>query len=357
MKMSKKTIVLISLCVCLGAIVICVWGVWSFAQRRPNTSLANLSKQLATQSPTSETAQSQPTSPIENLTLLPTPEQYIPPNSLPALSIPTPAGNKTLCGGPPLMFIQVAGVDEFNLADAIRIVRVDFTTGTVSVLAIERATWVTIPHLEEHGITTMLVNAAHSYGVHWMGKAGGVYLLSETIALNFGIKSDHFLDISFNSFVKAVDAVGGVDVNLPKGAYDAETGINLSPGPHHLDGKTALLYVRFRYPDSDWKRIDRQSDFMINLFKKLTAPEMLPKLPGLVNQMQGDFFTDLSPLEMGQLVCLATRISTDKIKFYEIGQDMVTPTTLKDTAKSQVMIPKYDLIRPYVEKFIEGTLP
>jgi LCP family protein required for cell wall assembly len=255
------------------------------------------------------------------------------------------------------MFIQVAGVDEFNLADAIRIVRVDFTTGTVSVLAIERATWVTIPHLEEHGITTMLVNAAHSYGVHWMGKEGGVYLLSETIALNFGIKSDHFLDISFNSFVKAVDAVGGVDVNLPKGAYDAETGINLSPGKHHLDGKTALLYVRFRYPDSDWKRIDRQSDFMMSLFKKLTAPEMLPKLPGLVNQMQGDFFTDLSPLEMGQLVCLATRISTDKIKFYEIGQDMVTPTTLKDTAKSQVMIPKYDLIRPYVEKFIEGTLP
>jgi hypothetical protein len=57
------------------------------------------------------------------------------------------------------------------------------------------------------------------------------------------------------------------------------------------------------------------------------------------------------------LICLAARLPKDQIKFYEISPDMVTPVTLKDKAKSQIMLPKWDLIRPYIEQFINGTLP
>ena len=255
------------------------------------------------------------------------------------------------------MFIQVAGIDEYNLADAIRIVRIDFTKPSVSVLTIQRATWVTIPHLEEHGITQMIINSAHSYGVHFLGKDGGVYLLSETIALNFGIRSDHYLEVNFDGFTKAVDAVGGIDINLPDGYYDSETNYFWTPGIHHLNGKLALFFVRMRYSDSDWQRINRQTDLLMSLFQKLTTLAMVPKLPGLVNQVKGDVNTDLSLIEINQLVCLATVIPTEDIKFYEIGQDMVISTTLKDKAKSQVMLPKFDLIKPYVEQFINGTLP
>jgi polyisoprenyl-teichoic acid--peptidoglycan teichoic acid transferase len=358
MKLKKKQlIIVIGLSVCLASSIFCAGWLWSYTHRPLHSSLASLSTLSATHLPSKATPLAQPTSAVENLTLLPAPEEYSPPGVIPVIPNPTQSGSKTICGGPPLMFIQVAGNDRYNLADAIRIVRVDFINGRVSVLAIQRATWVTIPHLEEHGITAMIVNASHSYGVHWMGKEGGPYLLSETIALNFGIQSDRYLDISFDSFVKAVDAVGGVDVNLPNGLYDDEMKIYLNPGNHHLDGETALRFARVRYVDSDWKRIDRQTDLVMSLFKKLSNPAMLPKLPGLANQVKDDFFTDLSPLEIGQLVCLATKISPDTVKFYEIGQEMVIPTTLKDKAKSQVMLPKYELIRPYVEQFINGTLP
>ncbi len=340
------------------------WWVWAFANHPLNTSMANLATLVATHPAGSATplsgsaALSAQATEAENPTPLPSPENIIETTPMPLLLTPTVvADKKPWCGGPPLMFIQVAGIDEFNLADAIRIVRVDFFKPEVSVLAIQRATWVNIPYLQEHGITTMLINASHSYGVHFLGKYGGVYLLSETIALNFGIKTDHYLDINFDSFTKAVDAVGGVDIYLPDGAYDSETKLSLAPGWHHLDGKTALLFVRMRYSDSDWQRINRQTQFVMSLFKKLSDPAMLPSLPGLVNQVKGDFMTDLSPVEISQLVCLASNIPSQNIKFYEIGQDMVIPTTLNDASRSQIMLPKYDLIRPYIEQFINGTLP
>jgi LCP family protein required for cell wall assembly len=364
MKLNKKTsIIAIGLAALLLVVALIIGLAWSFATRPLHPSLSNLAAQVLTRTATQPAsigmAETPTANPVENVTPLPSPEEFTTAVPQPVIPNPTVAiGSKTICGGPPLLFIQVAGIDSYNLADAIRIVRVDFVKGQVSVLAIQRATWVSIPHLEEHGITAMLVNSAHSYGVHWFGKDAGVALLAETIAQNFGIQSDRYLDIHFDSFVKAVDAVGGVDVDLPNGAYDPlDMHLSLDPGMHHLDGKTALLYVRMRFPDSDWKRIDRQTDLVLSLFKKLTAPAMLPRLPGLANQVKDDFMTDLSPVEISQLACLATKISTDSVKFYEIGQDMVIPTTLKDKAKSQIMLPKWELIRPYVTQFINGTLP
>jgi anionic cell wall polymer biosynthesis LytR-Cps2A-Psr (LCP) family protein len=95
----------------------------------------------------------------------------------------------------------------------------------------------------------------------------------------------------------------------------------------------------------------------MTLYNKLVDPSMLPRLPELVNQVKGDFQTDLSPVEISQLLCLAANLPHENIKFYEIGQDMVIPTTLNDKARSQIMLPKYDLIRPYFEQFINGDLP
>ena len=151
--------------------------------------------------------------------------------------------------------------------------------------------------------------------------------------------------------------MGGVDITLEDGYYDAGSGKYLEAGTHHMDGEAALEYVRMRYSDTDWSRIDRQTDLLMSIFTQLTGVSMLPKLPGLAYQMKDDFVTDLSLVEINQLVCLASNISGESIKFYEIGLDMVTPTVLQDKAHSQVMIPNFELIRPYVEEFINVTLP
>jgi len=348
----KKWIILIGL---LSSLFICfslmVYGLWRFAHRPLATVLAEL--------PTAGgTAQAEASMPVESLTPLPSPENFDFPTVEAFIDTPTAAPDQeTICGGPNLMFIQVAGIDHYNLADAIRIVRADFANSQISVLAIQRATYVSIPHLEQFGITRGLINSAHSYGVYFYGENAGISLLSETIAQNFGLRSDHYIDVHYNSFVEAVDAVGGVDITLPDGYYDAGTKKYYRAGTHHLDGTAALEYVRMRYSDTDWKRIDRQTELLMSIFAQLTDLSMLPKLPGLALQIKDDVVTDLSPIEINQLVCLASSISSESIKIYEIGLDMVTPTILNDKNRSQVMIPNFELILPFVEQFINGTLP
>jgi LCP family protein required for cell wall assembly len=362
MKISKSIWILLIVVLAIGLVSCLAWLAWSFATQPLDNSLSALGTLAGSGQPPSQTPQPDSHTLVETPTLLftslPSPEGTE--NTTPVAIFPTPtpaADTKPLCGGPHLMFIQLAGIDEHNLSDAIRIVRIDFAKPQVSVLAIQRAMWVTIPHLEAYGIKTMIINASHSYGVYFLGKTMGPWLLSETIAQNYGIKSDQYLDVNFNAFVKAIDAVGGVDITLAKEYYDPESKEYFSAGDHHLDGKTALIFVRMRYADSDWQRINRQTDLLVSLYKKLTEPSMLPKLPGLVNQLRSDVQTDLSPVQISQLVCLAANLPKENIKFYEIGQDMVIPTTLKDKAKSQIMLPKYELIRPYIEQFINGDLP
>jgi LCP family protein required for cell wall assembly len=351
-------IVIIGLSAYCLFLALMVAGFWVLAHRPLSGSLADLPALLLAKATADHTAAGDGGILEESLTPLPSPQGFLFPTAEAAIPTPTPdPSQQTICGGPPLMFIQVAGIDRYNLADAIRIVRADFANQQISVLAIQRATYVSIPHLEEYGITIGLVNSAHSYGEYFYGKGAGMPLLAETIAQNFGIRTDRHINVNYNSFTSAVDAVGGVELTLQEDYYDAGTGKYYAAGTHHLDGETALEFVRMRYSDTDWKRIDRQTDLMMSILRQMTDVSMLPKLPELVAQTKDDFTTDLSLAEINQLVCLVTNVPSESVKFYEIGLDMVTPTVLDDKAHSQVMIPDFELIRPYVEQFINGSLP
>jgi LCP family protein required for cell wall assembly len=359
--------VIIMVCVVIGFLG---WRGWVFANHPLNTSQAELANLVATQ-PANLVA-TQPANLVatqpgqatgaENPTALPTPENYTQPSPMPLLSTPTFAPNASpICGGPPLMFILTAGfnnIDEKDNADAVRIARVDFTRPQVSMLALQRAIWVNIPYLESHNIFAMWFSSSYAYGEAFLGKGKGIYLLNQTIAENFGINSDHYAVVNLTSFENVVDTVGGVDIYLSAPVVDnVWQHIDLGVGWHHLDGETAMRFVRVRRQDTDWQRINRQTMVIQSLLTKLTSPDNLPKLPALALQVRDDIQTDLSPVEIGQLTCLAAHLTKDQVKFYEISQDMVIPTTLNDEAKSQIMLPKYDLIRPYIQQFINGTLP
>jgi LCP family protein required for cell wall assembly len=357
MKLTRQNWMLI---ISLIVVALIIWEAWDFFYTRPlDTPLSELATRSAGGQPVGKTAQPAQYDPIGLPTPLPSPENYTQPAGI--TSIPRPAVDsnaKTVCGGPPLLFVLVTGNDEHNLADSIRIVRVDFTKQDMSVLAIQRATWVSIPNLDAHNIDAGLINSAHSYGNYFLGPGGGISLLAQTISLNLGIGIDRYVDVNYAAFIKAVDAVGGMEVYLeqPLDSTLQGLGVYFKAGWQHMDGETALKYVRIRFPDSDWNRIARQTEFGRGLYQKLTTPAMLPRLPGLMASVREDVATDLSPEEMSAILCLVNKVKTNEIRFYEIGQDMVTPTTLKDKNRSQIMLPKWDRIRPFVQEFILGTL-
>lgn len=134
----------------------------------------------------------------------------------------------------------------------------------VSVTSIPRDSWV---HVPGHGMAK--VNAAFSYG--------GPRLLVRTVEKLTDIRIDHYAAIDFAGFKAMTDAVGGVDVRIPRTVYDSANDKTWTRGRHHLDGDEALMYVRQRHglPNGDLDRIRRQQGFLLALLRKVTSRDML----------------------------------------------------------------------------------
>ncbi len=92
-----------------------------------------------------------------------------------------------------------------------------------------------------------------------------------------GVKIDHYLEVDFTSFMRTVDAVGGVRICTPKPLKDAYTGLDLAAGTHELDGGQALQYVRSRHVDgaADIGRMQRQQKFLAALVEQVTSGGVL----------------------------------------------------------------------------------
>jgi anionic cell wall polymer biosynthesis LytR-Cps2A-Psr (LCP) family protein len=74
-------------------------------------------------------------------------------------------------------------------------------------------------------------------------------------------------------FATIVDAVGGIDVQVPTSIYDPTIGLNVKAGLQHMNGNLALLYSRSRHTTSDWDRAGRQQLVLMALIRKITDPD------------------------------------------------------------------------------------
>jgi len=196
-----------------------------------------------------------------------------------------------------VMTILAIGTDymyddyRYGLADAIRLVRIDFTNPEVSTLDFPRDLWVEIPEIADHGVTHGKLNQGYAFGTpgigFYDGPGGGAGLLARTMDLNFGARVDHYITINLQTLVDAVDAVGGVDIYFDHIAdLNAVVGpeypnLILTPGIHHVDGTLAKSLVRSRIPTT-FQRANYQNMLISALRDKLMTPEMWPMVPGLV---------------------------------------------------------------------------
>ena len=141
------------------------------------------------------------------------------------------------------------------------------------------------------------INAAYAYG--------GEKLSQDTVENFLGVDIDHYIIINTHAFTKIIDALGGIDVNVEKRMYytdpwddDGGLVIDLQPGMQHMDGKTAVTYVRFRDEEGDIGRIKRQQKFMQACMDKLTSPAVIPRLPQVIRSVMDSVKTDLSARQL-----------------------------------------------------------
>ncbi len=283
------------------------------------------------------------------------------PTPLPTLP-PLPNG---VCGGPEQMTVALLGVDDrgknYSIAtrtDAITLVNVNFARRTASLLSFPRDLYVPLPNLAKQNITQDRLNTAFEFGELYKVDGGGPAEFKSTIEWNFGLRVDRYVMVNFGAFEAAVDALGGIDVDVPTAIYDPEYPDNnygtlvfsLPAGPQHMDGQTALRYARTRHQDSDYQRIKRQQLVLLAIRDKLFSPQVIPQIPALIATLGQLARTDLSPTEIASLACIGAQIDRSAINAQTIDGTMVIPWTTPGGAA--VSIPNREAIAPVVDKFL-----
>jgi LCP family protein required for cell wall assembly len=258
----------------------------------------------------------------------------------------------------------------YGLADAIRLVRVDFVNPKVTVLEFPRDLWVEIPDIADNlnGQDHERLNQAYLYGNPGFGytddPAHGSGLLARTLTLNFGANIDHYAAVNMRTFEKIVNALGGIDVYLPhavdgRTADDRASRLLFESGQHHLDGSRALMLARIRIKGT-FARADNQNRVLCALRDKLTSPQVVTKIPGLIKSFQGAVRTDLTPAQLGQLACLGTQLQPGNIVFASFPEEDFAMTRIYDPVfKGRVFTwdVDYGILRNYIAQFNQGTWP
>ena len=196
--------------------------------------------------------------------------------------------------------IMIMGVDsredDVGRSDTLMIAAVDPKRDQASLLSVPRDTRVKIP-----GHSWDKINAAYAYGSAKSGILGGEKLAQRTVEDFLGVNIDHYVVIDTHAFQKIIDAIGGIDIDVEKRMYyedpwddDGGLVIDLKPGMQHMNGKTAVTYVRYRDEEGDIGRIKRQQKFMKACMDKVTSPAIIPKLPTVIKEVIGSVKTDLS---------------------------------------------------------------
>ncbi|MDT8902984.1 LCP family protein [Anaeroselena agilis] len=189
--------------------------------------------------------------------------------------------------------VLVLGVDErsgdVGRSDTMFAVTVDTGSKEAALLSVPRDTRVKIP-----GRGWDKINHAYANGREKLSQQAAEELL--------GIPFDYYVVINFASFGKIVDAVGGVDIDVEKRMYYRDPYddllIDFRPGPQHMNGKTAIKYVRYRGEDGDIGRIERQQKFIKAMLEKVTSPSIITRVPAIIREVSTAVNTNMSTGEM-----------------------------------------------------------
>ncbi len=175
---------------------------------------------------------------------------------------------------------------------------------------------------------------------------------------------DYYLAIEFPGFVELVDFFGGIDIYVEKAIRDQTfpaaddsryEHFFLDQGDHHLDGETALKFVRTRYQDGDFGRVQRQQQFLRAVREQFVTPNLIVQGPALAGRLASTFETDFPLFSLPSLTKLLLAVPagdiTSGVIDYQLG--MVEPTTSENGAKVLLAYPA--AIQDYVSGLIENS--
>lgn len=212
--------------------------------------------------------------------------------------------------------ILIMGVDENELrqsrddvarTDALILATLNREDQSVKLLSIPRDSYVYIPEVGYHD----KINHAHAFG--------GTYTTIETIENLLDIPVDYYVKLNFHAFVEVIDAIGGVEVEVPyefkeSNSNDKRDSIHLHPGVQTLNGEEALALARTRKLDNDVERGKRQLEIINAVIDKATSVSSVLKFDEIIDAVGNNMTTNLTFSEMKSFISYAAQGTDLKVE-------------------------------------------
>jgi len=230
-------------------------------------------------------------------------------------------------------------------SDALIVLRIDPVRERVAMLSLPRDLIVDIP-----GYGSARINAASVYGELYPELGGGVELERQTVSNLLGIPIDYVVLVDFNGFIGAIDALGGVDVDVEKELYDPEyptmdygyMEVHFLPGPTHMDGATALIYSRVRHMDTIWERARRQQQVLIAVLQRVRQQnpvERVQSIAALTTALRDYVQTDMPIDQMVGLAWALRDITPESVERYNLDGSMIAENADSDDPYAEYALP------------------
>jgi LCP family protein required for cell wall assembly len=226
--------------------------------------------------------------------------------------------------------------DQAYRTDSVVIFSIDPFSKTAGALSIPRDTRVEIPDKDGGVYMSTRINEAYEMGEFGVNgypsgyDGGGPGLAMDTIEHNFDIPIDYYVILNWQNFIKIIDELGGIDIDVPEAVYDPlyseyqygdYHAVSFEPGLQHMDGHTALEYARLRKSDNDYKRIERQQLVMRAVAARATSLNYtdVGKAKDLYGAYKDSIQTNVPDLQIPGLARLGGQIGLENVKLVSAG--------------------------------------
>lgn len=231
-----------------------------------------------------------------------------------------------------------------GLSDTMLLLRFDPAKEKVTVLSIPRDTQVEI---DGYGIQK--INIANEYG-------GPALTAESTSKLLGGVNIDRYVRVNVQGIEKLIDALGGVNVYVPKDMkyndFSQHLYIDLKKGQQVLDGNKAVQFLRFRYDAyGDISRVQRQQMLMRAVIEQTLKPSTIVKIPKILSVIQSHLDTNLTVKELMALASFASKTERSDV------QMMMLPGDFSSDGRTEISywLPDYDRIEKLVAQHFQVT--
>jgi polyisoprenyl-teichoic acid--peptidoglycan teichoic acid transferase len=212
---------------------------------------------------------------------------------------PTPTAVPTYPVNPDRIAFLLVGVDFMTgrahaLTDTMILATLDVHTNKATIISVPRDTSGFDLYYGGKVASNFKLNelmsaaASASFG----SPDSNVNTLKNEIGFLVGLPIDYYVAVDLEGFVKLVEAVGGIDIDVKTAVNDPFSGTFVPVGMIHMDGHLALKYSRSRMSSSDYARAARQQDVLVALARKIITPEVVPQLPDLLSLAGTTIATD-----------------------------------------------------------------